>query len=158
MSSADKVEVVFLDKLPDHILTKDPTYTSVILTKFIDTTFWIRPEQVTKQALIRHISGSHDILNLFKVFQLWAQTSVHTQDFLVDQSYYWQAIEHITECLPKSDRVSSFALIVESVDTIDLGTLVITSQEEEVFRIFDLVTEQEGNCLQGLLASVDVVT
>jgi len=36
----------------------------------------------------------------------------------------------------------ALTFIVESVDTVDARTLVISTQHEEVLRIFDLVCEQ----------------
>jgi hypothetical protein len=35
---------------------------------------------------------------------------------------------------------------------------VITSEDEEVFRVLDLVGEQEADGFEGLLSSVDVIT
>ena len=49
-------------------------------------------------------------------------------------------------------------LIVETVNPVDAGALVVSSQEEEVLRVLDLVGEQEADGLQTLLASVHVVT
>ena len=54
--------------------------------------------------------------------------------------------------------MSALALVVEPVYTIDWGTLVITSEEEEVLGIFDFVSKEETNSLKRLFASVDVVS
>jgi hypothetical protein len=48
-------------------------------------------------------------------------------------------------------------LIVEAVDTVDRGALVVTTEDEEVFGVLDLVGEEKADGLEGLLASVDVV-
>jgi len=34
---------------------------------------------------------------------------------------------------------------------------VVPSQDEEIFRVLDLVCEEETNGLQGLFASIDIV-
>ena len=47
--------------------------------------------------------------------------------------------------------------IVESVYSVNTGTFMISSQEEKVFRVFDLVCEQEADGLQRLFAAIDVV-
>jgi len=39
-----------------------------------------------------------------------------------------------------------------------LGALVIASQEEKVLWVLDLVAEEQSDCLDRLLATVDVVT
>ena len=48
-------------------------------------------------------------------------------------------------------------LIVEAVDSVDGGTLVVAPEQEEVLRILDLVGQQQADGLQGLLPSVYVV-
>lgn len=48
--------------------------------------------------------------------------------------------------------------IIESVYPVDAGTLVISSQQKEVLRIFDFVCEQQTDGLQALFASINVVT
>ena len=47
--------------------------------------------------------------------------------------------------------------VIEAVYPIDTRTLVISSQNEEVFGVFDLVCEEEADCLKRLLATVDVI-
>jgi hypothetical protein len=68
-----------------------------------------------------------------------------------------QAVEAVRESLPKLDIVPPLALIVEAVYPIDGGTLVVATQQEEVLRVLNLVGEQKANCLQGLLATVNVI-
>lgn len=48
--------------------------------------------------------------------------------------------------------------IIEAVYPVDAGTLVVSSQQKEVLRIFDFVGEQQTDSLQALLASINVVT
>jgi hypothetical protein len=64
---------------------------------------------------------------------------VHAQDLFIYNSSDWQAVEAISESLPELDIISSFAFIVEAVDSIDGGTLVISSQDEEVLWILYLI-------------------
>ncbi len=54
---------------------------------------------------------------------------MHGEDLLIDDRGDGQAVETISKCLPQLDVVSSFAFIVEAIDTIDRGTFVITSEE-----------------------------
>jgi len=49
-------------------------------------------------------------------------------------------------------------LVVEAVDAVDGGTLVVASQQEEVLGVFDLVRQQQADGLQRLLPSVHVVS
>ena len=58
-------------------------------------------------------------------------------------------------------RVSGLAwltFIIESIYPVDARTLVVSSEQEEILRIFDLVREEQADSLQRLLPSVYVVT
>jgi hypothetical protein len=72
---------------------------------------------------------------------------VHREDLLVDDGSDGQAVEAVGECLPQLDVVSSLALVVEAVDTVDRGALVVTAEDEEVLRVLDLVCEEQADGL-----------
>lgn len=48
-------------------------------------------------------------------------------------------------------------LIVEAVDAVDAGTLVVPTEQEEVLGVLDLIGQQQADGLQRLLAPVYVV-
>lgn len=83
---------------------------------------------------------------------------MHGEDLLIDNGRNGQAVEAIGKCLPKLDVVPPLALIIETVDSVDGGALMVTTENEEVFRILDLVREEKADGFEGLLATVDVVT
>lgn len=109
-------------------------------------------------AVLTHIGRSHDTPNLLHGVEIRAQTAVHGEDLLVDDGGDGQAVEAVGERLPQLDVVSSFALVVESVDAVDGGALVVTAQDEEVLGVLDLVREEKAYGLERLLATVDIVT
>lgn len=82
---------------------------------------------------------------------------MHGEDLLVDDGGNGQAVEAVGESLPQLDVVSSFALVVEAVDTVDRGALVVATENEEVLGVLDLVRKQKAYRLERLLATVDVV-
>lgn len=83
---------------------------------------------------------------------------MHAENFLVNKSCNWKTVEHVGENFPEFDSVSSLALIVEPINAVDLGALVITSKQEEVLGILDFVAQKKTDCFNALLSSVDVVT
>ena len=83
---------------------------------------------------------------------------MHGENLLVDDSGDRKAVEAIGECLPQLDVVATLALVVEAIDSVDRGALVVTSEDEEVFGVLDLVGKEQANGLKRLLTSVDVVT
>jgi uncharacterized protein YqiB (DUF1249 family) len=101
---------------------------------------------------------------------------VHREDLLIDNSGNRETVEAVGERLPQLDVITTFAythqltivdpaqphktltFIIESIDSVDGSTLVISAEDEKVFWVFDLVCEQQANRLERLLSSVDVVT
>lgn len=83
---------------------------------------------------------------------------MHSEDLLVNDGGNGKAVKAVGESLPELDVVSALALIVETVDTVDRGTFVVSTQNEEVLGVLDLVRKEEADGLEGLLATVDVVT
>lgn len=66
-----------------------------------------------------YICGTHDAADLFHRVQIRAQTTMHGEDLLINDGSDWQAIEAICEGFPQLDIVSSLALIVEAIDSVD---------------------------------------
>ena len=83
---------------------------------------------------------------------------MHAEDLFINNSSDRKAVEAICEGLPELDVVATLALVIEAVDSVDGGTLVVASQEEEVLRVLNLVCQEEADGLEGLLAAVHVVT
>jgi hypothetical protein len=83
---------------------------------------------------------------------------VHAENFFINNSSNGKAIEAVSEGLPQLDVISAFALVVETINSVDGGALVVSSEQEEIFGILDLVSEEKAHCLEGLLASVNVIT
>jgi hypothetical protein len=64
---------------------------------------------------------------------------VNAEYFLCDDSGKGETVEHIGEGLPDFDVTASLAFVMEPVDAGDVGTFVITSENEEIFWVFELV-------------------
>ena len=88
-----------------------------------------------------YIGWTHHTSNLLHRVQIGAKTTMHGKNFLVNNGCDGQAVEAISESLPKLDIIPSLALIVETVDTVDRSTLMIPSQYEEVLWVLDFVGE-----------------
>lgn len=48
-------------------------------------------------------------------------------------------------------------LIVETIDSVDTRTFMVSSQQEEILRVLDLVGEEEAYCFEGLFAAVHII-
>jgi hypothetical protein len=185
MSTTNQVHVVLLQESRDNVRSKGERDTAVVLTPASNVLVRVRPEQIAKQPTVRnlctlaswhgktagqmdkktgiagnsvtYISGSHDASNLLHGVQVRAEATVHGENLLVDDSGNGKAVEAVGEGLPQLDVVAALALIIETVDTVDRGTLMVASQDEEVLGVLDLVGEQEADGLKRLLASIYIV-
>lgn len=83
---------------------------------------------------------------------------MHAEDLVIDESRNWHAVEHVLEFLPDSDTVAPLALVIEAVHSVNLTALVVSAQQEKVFSVLDLVCHQEHDGLQGLSATVNIVS
>lgn len=121
-----------------------------------------KPQQDSQAALKRegraYVSWSHDTADLLHGVQVGTQTAVHGEDLLVNDGCDGQAVEAVRKCLPQLDVVPALALIVETVDAVNRGALVVATQNEEVLGVLDLVGQEKADRLERLLATVDVVT
>lgn len=135
MGSADQVEVVAAKELGHDVFPEGETNASVILSPADDILIGIRPEQVTQEPRVGHISGAHNAFDLLHLRELWAEPTVHAEDLFVDDSRHREAVEAVDEGLPQLNVIPSLALIVEAVDTVDGRTLVIATKDEKVLRV-----------------------
>jgi hypothetical protein len=82
---------------------------------------------------------------------------VHAEDLLVNNGCNGKTVEAVSEGLPQFDVVAAFALVVETIDTIDRCAFVVSSEQEEILRILDFVCEEEADSLEGLLSTINVI-
>lgn len=70
---------------------------------------------------------------------------MHANDFVINDGTTGQTIKSVAKLLPHLDRESTAAFIVEPVNAIDAGTLMVAAQQKEVLGILDFVREQEAD-------------
>ena len=83
---------------------------------------------------------------------------MHTQDFFINHCGYGQTIEGFSEYLPETDTEAALALIIESIDSVDRCTFMVSSKEEKVVRVLDFVSKQKAYSLYALFSSVHIVS
>lgn len=83
---------------------------------------------------------------------------MHAKNLLIYQGGYGETIETVSECLPELDIVPALAFIIETVDAVDGGTLMISSEQEKVLWVLNFVSQEKTHGLERLLASVNVIS
>ena len=100
---------------------------------------WPGIEWCNSEWLLAYICRAHYAADLLHGIEIRAQSTMHCEDLLINDCCNGQAVETIGEGLPQLDVVSPFAFVVKPIDSVDGGALVVSAQNEEVLRIFDLV-------------------
>ena len=82
---------------------------------------------------------------------------MNAEDLVVNYGSDWEAVEAMDELFPELQRISSFALIIESVNPVDGPALVVSSQQEKVLWVFDFISQEQADHLEVLLTPIHVV-
>jgi hypothetical protein len=83
---------------------------------------------------------------------------MHTEDLVIDQRSDRETVETISESFPEFYIISTFAFVIETVNSVNRSTFVISSQQKEVLRVLNFVSEQQTNGFQTILSSVNVIS
>ena len=70
---------------------------------------------------------------------------MHTEDLLVNDGGYRQAVEAVSESLPKLYVITSFTFIIKTVDSVNRSSFMITSKKEEIFWVLNFVSQKEAD-------------
>jgi hypothetical protein len=128
VSATNQVDVIFLDEFVHDVFSEGEGDTSVVVTPIVDLLVGVGPQKVAQQASVWHIRGPHNVVNCQNPVQLRGQAAVHAEDFVIDERSDGQAVEAVGKNFPKLDSIATLALIVKAVNTVDLGTFVVSSK------------------------------
>jgi len=64
---------------------------------------------------------------------------VHAENFFINNSSNRKTVETISESFPELNVIASLALVIETIDSVNRGTLVVSSEKEEVLRVLNFV-------------------
>lgn len=98
----------------------------------------IRPKQIAHYSFLWHLPKSIYFLKVIDLFDVWGETSMHTEDFVIDDSCDGKIVENISKRAPNIQRPVFFdALIIETVDLSDQSRLMVTSQQRNSATVSD---------------------
>ena len=73
------------------------------------------------------------------MFNERTDSSMYTKDSFCNNSSHWKIVERISYCFEDFNVKFSFALIIKSINLIELARLVISSQQKESSGISNFV-------------------
>jgi hypothetical protein len=157
MRSADHVNVMLCAKLLNDVLTEDKADTSVV---WGPTVYLIRicPQKIAQDTFVRDVCWSVYAVDLLHNIDLGRQTSMHTENSLVNNSCYWEIVKHGAKLSPHRKIVSPLALIVETIHPCDGVALVVASEQEDHVWVLHFVRQQDANGFDALLSSIHEVS
>lgn len=88
----------------------------------------------------------------------WGEASVEAENLVVDESGQGKVIKEIGEVLPYVGvAVLAETFVVEAVDLSDLAGFVVSSQNRDSLGISDLEGDKEGDGLNGVISTINVI-
>ena len=123
----------------------------------------VRPEQIKHQTTFWHFQGSFELRvynsETRSVFcQVWAESTMHTKDTLINESSDWKNVEECTELLPKQNRLPLFAFIVKSIHACYLAALMVPTQHKDLLRVRYFVCHKKTHGFDRVISPVNVVS
>jgi hypothetical protein len=149
---------MLVQKLCNNVFPESKRDTTIVLTPSIDFLIGVRPEEITQETGIGDIGRPNNTFYLVQTGELGAKTTVHAKDLFINHGGTGKTVEAIGKSLPELNSESSLALIVKSVNTVDRCTFMVTTENEKVLGVLDLVGKQKTNGLQTLLTTIHVVS
>jgi len=155
---ANEIEIVFLEELGDLVGAEGVGDAPVVFAPALDVGVGVGPEEVTQEALVGDVDGPLYGFDLVEGLHVRRKAAVHAEDLVIDEGGDGETVEAVGEYLPEANAESALALVVEAVDSVNGGTLVVSSEKEEVLWEFDLVGQEQAYGLHALFSSVHVVS
>ena len=157
VSSCDQCEaVVVVERLRD-VLSERVTGTSGGDTP-TTAVIGIGPQQIAHGAFVGHLLNPVQSANVVEGVDAGRKAAVETEDLVLDEGSERKVVEEVSKVLPDIGiSVLPKTLVVEAVYLRDLARLVVTAEDGDARRIADLEGYEEGDGLDRVVSSIDVV-
>lgn len=160
MGPADGLQVVFVQKFLADVLAptvpRTPRRGSEAILALIRR---IRPQQVTQRSGMGHILHAVDAPQLIQCINFRRESTMQTEDLILNLSGNGEALEEISKHLPNEVRsIFLEALIIEAIQLIDLSVLMIPPEDGDPASVFDLEQQDVEEGLYAVETAIYVIS
>lgn len=118
----------------------------------------IAPEQIAHGSFMRNFLDTVERTDVIECVDGRTETSVEAENLVINECSKGKVVEEVGEVFPDvCISVFTQALVVEAVHLCDLAGLVVTTEDSDALGIANLETNKEGHCLDGVIATVDII-
>ncbi len=158
MRACDEGKTVVVVKLLRDVLAKGIASTAGGNTP-AHAVVRVRPQQIAHGTFVRDLLHAGLVHNVVEGVDGGGETTVETENLLLNQGSQRKVVEQIGEVLPHVRiAILSQALIIETIDLGNLAGLVVTTGNGNAFAIADLESKEERNSLHRVVTTINVVT
>jgi len=116
MSSGHQIQTIIMEESLNGIPSKEISCSSRWHWPPFDH-LWIWPQQIAHHTFLRHFSESINFIKVVNFLYIGRESSVNTEDLVVNNSSNGEEIEYFSEGPPDIERSILFdALIIEAID------------------------------------------
>ena len=140
-----------------------------VLSKRIPSSSWtyapptpivrVAPQQIAHGPFMRNFLYPVQRPNVVQRIDARRQSAVQAEDLIIDEGGKGKEVEQIGKGFPDIGiAILAQALVVEAVDLCDLARFMVAAEDGDALGVADFESDEEGDGLDGVVASVDVVT
>jgi len=158
MGTCDQIDIVDVIEFGSDLGSKEPASASRRHGPGLNV-LWVGPHQVAEGALVGDLHASVDESDLVDGLDLRGESSMDAEHLALDNGSNSEIIEDFGAVFPwVGIAILSDGLIVEAVDSGDLPSLVVASEEGDMSWVLHLEAEEQLESFDGIETSIDKIT
>lgn len=119
----------------------------------------ITPEQIAHGSFMGNFLDTIKRTDVIKGIDGRTEASVKAENLVINKSGEGKVVEKVGEIFPDIGiAVFTQALVVEAIHLCDLAGLMVTTKDSDALGVADLESNKERHCLDGVIATVDIIT